>query len=44
MPLDPVLAAETRSWLRKATMDLKAARHDLAGAPPFLADAVFHCQ
>jgi len=44
MPLDPVLAAETRSWLRKAAMDLKAARHDLAGAPPLLADAVFHCQ
>jgi HEPN domain-containing protein len=44
MPLDPVLAADTQSWLRKALLDIKAAEHDLAASPPLLADAVFHCQ
>lgn len=44
MPLDPVLAADTRSWLRRATADFQAAKHDLTASPPLLADAVFHCQ
>lgn len=44
MPLDPVLVAETKAWLRKAAIDLIAAKHDLSPSPPLLADAVFHCQ
>jgi HEPN domain-containing protein len=44
MPLDPVLAAETQAWLKKAATDLRAAKHDLSASPPILADVVFHCQ
>jgi HEPN domain-containing protein len=44
MSADPVLVAETRAWLRKASLDLHAAEHDLTASPPLLADAVFHCQ
>jgi HEPN domain-containing protein len=44
MPADPVLVAETKSWLHKAALDLRAAEHDLTASPPLLADAVFHCQ
>lgn len=44
MPLDPVLVADTRAWLRKAETDVKAARHDLTASPPLLSDVVFHCQ
>ena len=44
MPADPVLVAETKAWLHKATLDLRAAEHDLTASPPLFADAVFHCQ
>jgi HEPN domain-containing protein len=44
MPLDPVLVGDTVNWLRKASLDIKAATHDLGASPPLLADAVFHCQ
>jgi hypothetical protein len=44
MPLDPIRVAETRSWLAKATGDLRAADHDLTATPPLLEDAVFHVQ
>jgi len=44
MPNDPVLVAETRAWLKKASRDLAAARHSLSASPPFLEDAVFHSQ
>jgi HEPN domain-containing protein len=44
MPLDPILVAETRSWISKAAADLRAAKHDLVATPPILADATFHCQ
>jgi HEPN domain-containing protein len=44
MPLDPVLVAETKAWLRKAATDLRAAQHGLAAPPPLLDDAAFHCQ
>lgn len=44
MPADPVLVAETKAWLHKASLDLRAAEHDLTATPPLLADAVFHCQ
>src|SRR3990172_3590387 len=44
MPHDPVLVAETKAWLRKATVDLRAAQHDLSASPPLLADTAFHAQ
>jgi HEPN domain-containing protein len=44
MPLDPVLAVDTRAWLRKAAIDIRSAEADLAAAPPILEDVVFHCQ
>jgi len=44
MPHDPIRAADTRAWLAKADMDLKAAAHELTAVPPFTADAVFHAQ
>jgi HEPN domain-containing protein len=44
MSLDPVLRAETESWLKRAAEDLRAAQHDFCASPPLLADAVFHCQ
>jgi hypothetical protein len=33
MPVDPVLVAETKAWLRKAGLDLHAAEHDLIASP-----------
>lgn len=42
MPHDPIRLADTRLWLAKADMDIKAAAHELTAAPPFTADAVFH--
>jgi HEPN domain-containing protein len=44
MPVDPVLLAETKAWLRKAAYDLRAASHSLTASPPLLDDVVFHCQ
>ena len=44
MPHDPIRAADTRAWLAKGHMDLKAAAHELTAVPPFTADAVFHAQ
>jgi HEPN domain-containing protein len=44
MPHDPALVEDTRSWLVKASLDLRAAQHDLEASPPLSADAVFHCQ
>ena len=44
MALDPVLVADTRSWLAKAASDLRGAEIDLAAVPPLLEDLVFHCQ
>jgi len=44
MPHDPELAAETRAWLNKARIDLRAAGHDLGADPPLLEDIVFHAQ
>jgi HEPN domain-containing protein len=37
-------AAEAREWLGKAALDFRGARIDLAATPPFLEDALFHCQ
>ena len=41
---DPALVSETKMWLRKATMDLRAAEHDLSALPPLFEDVLFHCQ
>ncbi len=37
-------AADTRTWLRRAEDDLRAAEIDLAAHPALLGDAAFHCQ
>ncbi len=44
MPPDPARVAETREWLEKVVLDLRAARIDLEAAPPLLEDTLFHCQ
>jgi len=44
MERDPVLVANTREWLLRAKDDLENARHDLTAIPPFVRDALFHCQ
>ena len=44
MPHDPALVEDARSWLVRASLDLRAAQHDLEASPPLRADAVFHCQ
>jgi hypothetical protein len=41
---DPRRLADTASWLRKASNDLRYAGIDLAAEPPASEDAVFHCQ
>ena len=44
MQHDPERLADTNSWLRKASNDLRCAEIDLAAAPPAIEDAVFHAQ
>jgi HEPN domain-containing protein len=44
MPHDPAKVAETRAWLAKARLDLRAAEHDRTASPPITADIVFHAQ
>lgn len=44
MQPDPAVAAETRSWLLKASKDLAAGAHDMVAHPPLADDAVFHAQ
>jgi HEPN domain-containing protein len=44
MPHDAIRIAETKSWLRKAASDLRAAIHELQADPPLLDDIVFHAQ
>jgi HEPN domain-containing protein len=44
MQLDPQRSADTISWLRKASNDLRYTTIDLAAIPPATEDAVFHCQ
>lgn len=41
---DPELVAETRGWLTKAALDLRAATHDFTAVPPLLDSIVFHAQ
>jgi len=44
MPLDPELIAETRAWLGRAALDLRAADHEFTAMPPLVDDIVFHAQ
>lgn len=44
MPLDPELVAETRAWLGRAALDLRAADHEFTAMPPLVDDIVFHAQ
>jgi HEPN domain-containing protein len=44
MQPDPQRLADTASWLRKASSDLRYAGIDLAAEPAAPEDAVFHCQ
>ncbi len=44
MRLDPAKAAETRAWLSKADLDLRAAEHERTVTPPLTGDMVFHAQ
>jgi len=42
MPHDATRLSDTRAWIRKASEDLRAARHDRTADPPLLGDAAFH--
>lgn len=44
MQPDPARVAETREWLDRAALDLRAAEVDFAALPPLTMDMVFHCQ
>jgi len=44
MEPDAVLVSNTREWLLRAKEDLNNAQHDLMATPPFVRDALFHCQ
>jgi len=44
MPPDAARIAETREWLTKAQIDLRAADHGRTADPPITADMVFHAQ
>jgi HEPN domain-containing protein len=44
MEHDKVLVSNTKEWLLRAKDDLANARHDLTADPPFVRDAMFHCQ
>ncbi len=44
MPHDPARVQDTRAWLTKALMDLRAADHLLQAHPPLRGSAVFHSQ
>lgn len=44
MPHDPALLEDTRAWLAKALMDLRAADHLRHADPPLLGQVVFHAQ
>jgi len=44
MQPDPAHVDETREWLTKAALDLRAADFEFTAQPPITADIVFHCQ
>ena len=41
---DPILVGNTKESLRLAGEDLAYAAHALTARPPFVKDALFHCQ
>jgi HEPN domain-containing protein len=41
---DEIKNAETREWLKKAGIDLRAAEHERIADPPITPDIVFHAQ
>lgn len=44
MQHDPARVADTRSWLAKADMDIRAAEFELTAEPSLAVDIVFHAQ
>lgn len=44
MPLDPGTMGEARAWLKKALVDLRAARLEIGAVPSLNTDIVFHAQ
>jgi HEPN domain-containing protein len=44
MPPDPRQVAETKAYLDKAALDLRAAEHERTASPPLTGDMVFHAQ
>jgi HEPN domain-containing protein len=44
MQPDPARTEDTRAWLAKASMDLRAAQHDFGASPPLYEVVLFHCQ
>jgi HEPN domain-containing protein len=44
MQPDPRQVAETKAWLDKAVLDLRAAKHERTASPPLTGDMVFHAQ
>jgi hypothetical protein len=44
MPHEAARAAETRDWLAKAALDLRAGEFDLTAVPPLAGDVAFHAQ
>lgn len=44
MPHDPTRIVDTKAWLSKAAVDLRAAEHDRTAEPPITEDIVFHAQ
>ena len=44
MEPDPALVEFTQEWLMLAKGDLDSAQHALVASPPFVNDALFHCQ
>lgn len=42
--MQPEKGSEVRAWLQKAADDLRGADIDLGADPPFIEDALFHCQ
>jgi len=44
MQPDLALVAETREWLAKAALDLRAAEFEFTARPPLTADITFHSQ
>jgi HEPN domain-containing protein len=44
MPLDPGIAAETRAWFKRASIDLRAADHEVGAVLSLNTGIVFHAQ